>query len=231
MAMRDYLRRSALVTTETELKLIATVVDEREAEVLLHVGDRRLGELAGAHDAAQISLHEDHFPARHRHVGAGPHGDADVGLGQRGRVVDAVARHRHATAFGLQPGDQGELVGGRDLAADFIQPQLRPDRFRRREPVARGHDDADALVAQRADCLGRGVLDGIGDRDQARKPAIDREEHHRRALGSQRFGRLHEGRGVDAGFHHAHGVAEHDGLAVDLAAHAEPRRRLELRGL
>jgi hypothetical protein len=44
--------------------------------------------------------------AVHRHVGAGAHGDADIGLGQRRRVVDAVAGHRDDAALGLQLLDQ-----------------------------------------------------------------------------------------------------------------------------
>ena len=38
--------------------------------------------------------------AFHRDVGAGAHGDADVGCGQRRRVVDAVAGHRDDAALG-----------------------------------------------------------------------------------------------------------------------------------
>ena len=40
--------------------------------------------------------------ALHRDVGAGAHRDADVGLRQRRRVVDAVARHRDELALALQ---------------------------------------------------------------------------------------------------------------------------------
>ena len=55
-------------------------------------------ERARAHDAAQVALHQRDAGALDRDVGAGAHGDADVGLRERGRVVDAVAGHRHDAA-------------------------------------------------------------------------------------------------------------------------------------
>ena len=56
-------------------------------------------EPARADDAAQIALDERDAGALHRDVGARAHGDADVGLRERRRVVDAVAGHRHDAAF------------------------------------------------------------------------------------------------------------------------------------
>ena len=47
-----------------------------------------------AHDSAQVALHQRDARALHRDVGAGAHRDADVGLRERRRVVDPVARHR-----------------------------------------------------------------------------------------------------------------------------------------
>ena len=44
----------------------------------------------------RVAAHQRDAGGVHRHVGAGAHGDADVGRGQRRRVVDAVADHRDA---------------------------------------------------------------------------------------------------------------------------------------
>ena len=52
--------------------------------------------------AAQVAADQGDVGGGHRHVGAGADGDAEVGLGQRRRVVDAVADHRHDLALGLQ---------------------------------------------------------------------------------------------------------------------------------
>jgi hypothetical protein len=54
---------------------------------------------AGRDDARQIALEQGDAGAFDRDVGAGAHGDADIGGGKRGRVVDAVAGHRDDPAF------------------------------------------------------------------------------------------------------------------------------------
>ena len=60
---------------------------------------------------AKLSSSSTRSAASARHVAAArPHGDADVGLAQRGAVVDAVAGHRdHVPARPERPGDS-ELV-------------------------------------------------------------------------------------------------------------------------
>src|SRR6266403_2074674 len=57
------------------------VVEEREEKVLLDVADRRAAQLASANDAAQVALHQRDAGAFDGNVGAGAHGDSDVGCG------------------------------------------------------------------------------------------------------------------------------------------------------
>ena len=52
--------------------------------------------------SARVAAHQRDAGGLHRDVGAGRHRDADVGGGQRRRVVDAVADHRHDLARGAQ---------------------------------------------------------------------------------------------------------------------------------
>ena len=78
-------------------------------------------------DAAEVALHQRDVRALHRDVGAGAHRDADVGLRQRRRVVDPVARHRHDAAFGLEPLDDVDLLLGQDLGLDLVDAE-RPAR-------------------------------------------------------------------------------------------------------
>ena len=47
-----------------------------------------------------------------RRLRAGDHGDADVGLCQRGRVVGAVAAHGDELAFGLLVANEAQLSSG-----------------------------------------------------------------------------------------------------------------------
>src|SRR6266851_2450341 len=98
------LRRSELLITDTELKLIAaaariglssnrnpqSVVDEGEEQVLADVFHGGAAEFAGAHDSSQVALHQRDVCAFNGNVSAGAHGYADVSLGQSGRVVDTV---------------------------------------------------------------------------------------------------------------------------------------------
>ena len=65
---------------------------------------------ARAHDAVQIALEQRDAGALDRDVGARAHGDADVGGGERRRVVDAVAGHGDLAALRLQLGDEARLV-------------------------------------------------------------------------------------------------------------------------
>ena len=116
-----------MVTTVTELKAMAAaaisgdkqqaeegvehahghgdaerVVDEGAEQVLAHVAHRRLADLDRGHDAHQAALDERHVARLDGHVRAGADGEADVGLGQGGRVVDAVADHADPLALELQ---------------------------------------------------------------------------------------------------------------------------------
>ena len=67
--------------------------------------------------------------ALQRDVGAGAHRDPDVGLGQRRRVVDAVAGHRHLAPLRLQARDGGRLAVRQHLGDDLVDADRLPDRL------------------------------------------------------------------------------------------------------
>ena len=71
-----------------------------------------------------------------RDVGAGADREAEVGLRERGRVVDAVADHRDDAALGLQPADDVGLVGRQHLGDHLVDADLGGDRARGRLVVA-----------------------------------------------------------------------------------------------
>ena len=97
------------------------------------------------------------------------HRDADVGLGERRRVVDAVARHRHLAPFVLQArAIASRFSAGITSAIDVVDAEprgdgvggcvvCRPVSITTRRP----------LVAQQAQRLRRRGLDRIRDRDHA----------------------------------------------------------------
>ena len=131
---------------------------------------RRDSRMASA-AATQVAAHQGQVAGLDRDVGAGAHGQAEVGLGQRGGVVDAVAHHRHDAALGLEPLDDVDLV--RPAA-----PRRSPRRCRpRRRRVARraALSPVSSTGAGRAprscrDRLGAGRLDRVGDDEHGRAP-------------------------------------------------------------
>ncbi len=132
-----------------------------------------------------------------RRVGRAADGDADVGLFQRRRIVDAVAGHADDVAGALEDLDDLELVLGEDageavrgddargvrIGASFgegvrrhhylsaeaqFSGGLRGDRL----VVAGHHLDVDAHRARRGDRLGAVVARGVEERQEAEKPPV-----------------------------------------------------------
>ena len=79
------------------------------------VAQRASGEADGVGGDSQVAAHEGEVAGLDRDVGAGAHGQAEIGLGEGGGVVHAVADHRHDPATVLQLLDDVDLVGGQDV--------------------------------------------------------------------------------------------------------------------
>ena len=92
-----------------------------------------------------------------------PIDEAEVGLGECRRVVDAVAGHRDDATFGLQAPDDVGLVGRHDLGDHLVDADLGGDGARGRRVVAGEQHGAQAERLELGDRLGRGRLDGVGD--------------------------------------------------------------------
>ncbi len=88
-------------------------------------------------ERAEVVVGEDHPARLLGDLAAGSHGDADVGLLQRGRVVDRVTGHRHDQALLLHDAGEAELVLGRDPAEDVELGQPARELRRRTAPAAR----------------------------------------------------------------------------------------------
>ena len=67
----------------------------------------------------------------HRDVGARAHRDADVGLRERRRIVDAVAGHRDDCAFRLQTLHDRGLVLRQHVGDDLVHAERVADGSRR----------------------------------------------------------------------------------------------------
>jgi hypothetical protein len=131
------------------------------------------------HHAAQVARHQHDVGRLDGDVGAGADGDADVGLGQRRRVVDAVADEgdpraawRRSTASTLPPGSTsastssmpscGRWRGGARLSPVIIATRA-PARAAPRWPRRR-------------------LFDRVGHGDDRREPPVDRGIERRLAL-------------------------------------------------
>ena len=77
------------------------------------------------------------MPASRAAMRARVHGDTDVGLRQRGRVVGAVAAHGDELALSLFVADELELVLGRGLGEEVIDPSFRRNSGGRRSDCRR----------------------------------------------------------------------------------------------
>ena len=90
-----------------------------EADVLDEVVVEPAPELDRLDDRREVVVGEDHRRGLLRDLGAGDaHGDADVGLLERRRVVDAVAGHAHDVPLALEDVDEPHLLLGRHAGDD-----------------------------------------------------------------------------------------------------------------
>ena len=118
-----------------------------------------------------------------RHVGAGPHRDADRGFGQRRRVVHAVTGHRDTAALLLEPAHDIPLLVGQDAGDDLIDPECPGHRTGGRLVVAREHHQRQTVSVQQR--VSPAALVGLIGSATARSPArraVDGDVHHRLTL-------------------------------------------------
>ena len=153
--------------------------------------------------------------------------------GQRRRVVDAVARHRHDAALGLQPLDDRRPSA---RAAPRPRPprspasgrppravaRLSPVSMTTRMPVARSARSASGVEA----------LIGSATPSRPGRLAVHRDEHHGLPLAPQRLGlRRRDRPGSTPSVSRSSAFPSATRRPSDPARHALPRDRLEVRRL
>ena len=100
-----------------------------------------------------------------RDIGAAPHRDAQIGLGERRRIVDTVADHRHRSSVVLQTTHDVDLVGRHHLGAHRLDPDLRRDPLGGRPVVAGEQHRFQTEPPQVGDRIGARRLDRVGDHE------------------------------------------------------------------
>ena len=101
------------------------------------------------------------------------HGEADVGGGERGRVVDAVADHRHGFAGGFEFLHFGGFVARAHVAEGVCDTQLFGDVFDRALVVAAHDVNVDAVFFQTAYGFGGVGFQCVGKCECADRSVID----------------------------------------------------------
>ena len=149
------------------------VVGERPEEVALDRGERAAREPDRVGGRAQVAGDEREVGRLDRDVRAGADREAEVGLRERGRVVDAVADHRDDLAGVLEPPHLGGLArsGAPRRARARSRPRPRRARpSRALSPVSRTGVRPSSRSSR--DRLGARRLDGVGDRRASRARAV-----------------------------------------------------------
>ena len=131
----------------------APALAQADVGVAMNTGTRRRRKpatwsISTPNPTKAVGVEIDHVAGFLRRHGAGVHRDADIGLGQRRRVVGAVAGHRDELAARLLALDQLQLVLRRRLGEEVVDAGFGGNRGRRQRVVAGDHHRLDAHRAQ-----------------------------------------------------------------------------------
>ncbi len=151
-------------------EVLRDVVGDREGRQRAARDEQLLADLHDLDELGRVGVEVDHVPGLFRGRGTGVHRHADVGLGEGGRVVGAVAGHRDELAALLLLLDQRHLVFRRRLGEEVVHAGLLRDRARGQRVVAGDHDGADAHRPHLGEPLGDALLDDVLQVDDAERP-------------------------------------------------------------
>ena len=126
--------------------------------------------LADLHDLDQLGrvrVEIDHVACFFRRLRTGVHGNADVCLSERWRIVRSVTGHRDQLAVGLLAFDERHLVFGCRLRQEVVDASLGRDRRGSKRVVARDHHRLDPHRAQMREALSDATFDDVLQVDDA----------------------------------------------------------------
>ena len=173
-------------------------------------------------DAPEVAAEQRHARAFDRDIRARAHRDADVGGGERRRVVDAVAGHGDDAALLAQalrrscPCPRGRTSASISVEAELAAPPLRRSRDCRRSASRPGHRRLSARTP-----AGARRLDRVGDGDHAARPCrrLRRRSPSRRRARKSFAGASRASTSIAAPAINA-SIAERDRAALDASRHA-----------
>ncbi len=134
-------------------------------------------------DSDGVAAHERDGAGFHGHVGSTAHRDSNIGLGERGSVVQSVADHRHDASTVLNRPDLLELPIGQYLGHHTTHADGPGHALRRPAVVAGQHDCLDPHLLECRHRDPAAGLDRIGDGDEPGDPPIHGDQYRRVAIG------------------------------------------------
>ncbi len=138
--------------------------------------------------ASRRSLfHQDDVRRFDGHIGARADGQAHVGPGQGGGVVDAVAHHGHPLALFLQRGHMALFFLRQNFGDNCGDAQAPADGFGSAPVVAGEHDDIHTQLPESGNGGGTAGFGGICNGDQTQQTAIRSKKQRRLSLCGQSF--------------------------------------------
>ncbi len=114
----------------------------------------------------------DHVAGFARSLRTGVHGDADIGLRERRRVIGAVTAHGDELAFGLLVADEPQFVLGRCLGEEVVDAGFRRNGGGSHRIIAGDHDRADAHAAQFREALADAAFDDVLKLNDAKQSIV-----------------------------------------------------------
>ena len=165
-----------------------------DGEVFRHVvGDGKRRQRTARHEQlfadlddldqlCRVAVEIDHVARFLGGLRAGVHGDAHVGLRERGSVVGAVAGHGDEPAAVLLAADVGELVLGRGLGEEIVHARLPGDGLGGERIVTGDHDRLDPHRAEPLEAIRQPTLDNVLEVDDAQRLLARGDDQRRAAL-------------------------------------------------
>eukprot|EP00964_Phaeocystis_antarctica_P067309 scaffold40740_cov69-Phaeocystis_antarctica.AAC.1 len=151
---------------------------QRDADADLEHAHRLPRAMDAVGEAAEVVGHQHDARRLRGHGGAlHAHGDAHVGGGERGAVVDAVAHHGHRRLLG-EVLDRGELLLRLHARVAVGDAHARADGLRRLGAVAGEHDRLDVERVEGAHRLGAVGAHAVGEAAHRGDLAIDDDPQH-----------------------------------------------------
>ena len=180
----------SVATPITAMTRNAALEPDRERDVRADVAHRRAAQAQRVGNLQQLVGHQRDVGGFERGVAAGDaHRDADVGGGERGRVVDPVADHRErAETARAAPRRRAPCPRGSSPARTSSTPTASPSA-RAADVMVPGQqrDVRDAVLAQHPHRLARRFARPIRHADDP-DGLLGADDHHRLAAGGERRG-------------------------------------------